>query len=300
MSVIIKSNNVASKSFGTTKMLGTTAQAEFDKYKARVIADGGVIKDESRTKRAFKMLFDNRMYGNMNSFISGSFGAKVDGSGGITKLYAIDGVDLIGAKYGTGTLPTFSEGNAISFAANSHTDNINGAMFSSESPFIQSKFGSFGFAVRMWSSGEGTTAYASVSGLTLHDDEPNTVAIAGLYISKTARTMSFVSMKQPFSLTSSTLSETASVSYLQADLPLISVLSQQKSPYKLGFRNREQLTALTTDKPIEELQTKPFYLDFGGIYRSNVKAFAIASIVDFMCFNQATQEQVAALSDFSA
>lgn len=300
MSIIIKSNNVASNSLGTVKMLGTTAQVEFDKYKARVVADGGVIKDESRTKRAFKVLFDTRMYGNMNSFVSGGFGAKVDGSGGITKLYAIDGVDLIGHVYGTGTLPVLSDGNSISFAANSHTDDINGGMFSSESPFIQSKFGSFGFAVRIWSSGEGTTAYAPVSGLTLHNDEPNTAPIVGLDLSKTTKEMVFFMAKNPLNLTASSLSEAARVSYLQAVTPLISFLSQQTSPYKLGFKNKNQITALTTDKPLDELQTKPFYLDFGGTYRSDGKKFAIASIIDFMCFNQATSEQAVALSDFSA
>jgi hypothetical protein len=58
------------------------------------------------------------MYGNMNSAVSGTFGVKLNGSGGITKLYAIDGVDLVGVTYGSGTLPTLDTSNNISFAAN--------------------------------------------------------------------------------------------------------------------------------------------------------------------------------------
>lgn len=297
MSVIIKSNNAASNGLGTVKMLGTTAQAEFDKYEARVVADGGVIKDEARTKRAFKMLFDTRMYGNMNSFVSGRFGSKTNSEGGITKLYAIDGVDLIGHVYGTGTLPVLGAGDSISFAANSLTDDTNGGMFSCESPFIQSKYGSFGFAVRLYSSGEGYT-YAPIAALTLHDDEPNTVPIVGIDIAKSSGEMVFIMAKRPLNLTTTSLSETVRVGYLQAAAPLITMLSQQVSPYKLGFKSHLQSAESTTDKPIDELQTKPFYIDFGGSYRSNGKKFAVASFIDFMCFNQATSEQAVALWDY--
>ena len=150
MSIIIKSNNALSTSsagFGTTKMLNTTAQAEFDAYKARVLADGGVIKDEARTLRAFNMLFANKMYGNMNTAVSGTFGVKLDGSGGITKLYAIDGTDLVGTAYGTGTLPKLDANNNIDFSSNVSTDNVNGAMFSTANKLTLSKAGRFGYSI---------------------------------------------------------------------------------------------------------------------------------------------------------
>lgn len=300
MSVIIKSNNVASNSLGTVKMLGTTAQAEFDKYKARVVADGGVIKDELRTKRAFKMLFDTRMYGNTNSFVSGSFGAKINSVGGITKLYAIDGVDLIGKVYGTGALPTLGAGDSISFASNSTSDDINGGMFSTEAQKVMSKNGSFGYAVRFYSSGGVAGDYAPIAELSKHNDTINTAAIAQLYLSKATSNIDYSLAKNPLNLTAVTASELLRVGFSGFSLPFLSFLSQPTLPYKVGARNGVETVSLTTDKPFAEIKSETFYLDFGGVHKSSGKKFAVASIVDFICFNQATREQAAAISGFSA
>lgn len=299
MSVIIKSNNIAVNNFGTLAMIGTTANAEFDKYKARVVADGGVIKNEPRTKRAFDFLFNKKMFGNMNSFVSGSFGAKLNGSGGVTKLYAIDGVDLIAKAYGTGTLPTLGAGDSISFAANSVTDNVNGAMFSSASKFIVSKAGSFGYGVRIYSSGNTSTAYYIVAALSKHNDVVNSTPISRLDLSQSEGNFYYSMTKNPLSLTAGVSSELLAVRYLGGTTPLMTFLSQPMLPYKIGAKSGVETTTMTVDEPFAELKTESFYLDFGGAYQSNTKKFAIASVIDFMCFKQATREQALALSNFS-
>lgn len=300
MSVIIKSNNVANVSFGTSAMVGTTAQYEFDRYKARVLADGGVIKNEARTLSAFKLLFNTKMFGHMNTFVSGSFGAKVNSGGGITKLYAIDGSDLIGTAYGTGTLPTLSTlstADYISFAANSGTDKINGGMFSTAKPINISKAGSFGYAIRNYSSGAAATQYFTLAGLSNHDDKITSISPSVLDISKDSVDILHIVKKNP--LASSVNSEVLRIKFNVGVTPLISFLSQPNLPYQVGARSGTEVTTMSTDKPFAEIKSEPFYLDFGGLYTSAEKKFSIASVIDFMCFGQATREQAVMLSSFS-
>ena len=139
MPVLIKSNGIAANTLGHLKTIGTTAIAEYNAYKARVLADGGVIKDEARTQAAFATLFDNMHYGNMAYFIAAWAGVKLDASGGVLKAYSLDGLDLNGKVKGAGELPKIT-GSYFTFATNSSLDNTKGGYLElSDSPYLAKK-----------------------------------------------------------------------------------------------------------------------------------------------------------------
>ncbi|MFX5472126.1 hypothetical protein ABTD76_17540 [Acinetobacter baumannii] len=297
MSVAINSDNIASNSFGPSKMLGTTPEIEFQNYKARVIADGGVIKDETRTLNAFKLLFNSKMYGNMNTAVSGTFGVKVNGTGGIEKLYSIDGADLIGVVYGTGTLPTLDASNNISFAANDPAQNTNGAMFSTSSKFIMSKIGNFGYATCVKAFGD-TSAIRRLAGLTKHNDVVNTSIISNLTTDPGASEVTWYVHEDPLSLTTSNNSAAVRINVVSSNYPMISFLTVPSVSQKFGSRAGAEIT-LPTGKTFMEITTEDFYIDLGGTYQSNLKYFSKATVRDFMCFSQATREQSTLLSAFT-
>lgn len=295
MSVILKSNNVLqSDGFGQVKMLGTTAQAQFDAYKARVLADGGVIKDEARTLSAFNLLFDKKMYGNMNTAVSGTFGVKVDANGGLTKLYAIDGVDLIGVTYGTGTLPTLDTNNNIVFANNA-AQNTSGGMFVSGSKLIASKVGNFGFLIT--AKAFITTQTQRIAGLTKHNDVANTQVISNLSSYATGE-MAIVTQTDPFTLTATPTLVTTKAQAQQAGYPPIVFMHDVTTQTVAGSRSGNEVVT-ASGKAFSAITTEDFYIDFGGEYHSDKKYFANATVRDFFCFSQATRAQSTLLSSFA-
>lgn len=294
MSIIIKSNNALSTSsagFGTTKMLNTTVQAEFDAYKARVIADGGVIKDEARTLSAFNMLFNNKMYGNMNTAVSGTFGVKLDTNSGITKLYAIDGTDLIGTAYGTGVLPKLDANNNIDFSSNVSTDNVNGAMFSTASKLTLSKMGRFGYAINAKTLKSTTTRLAAI---TKHADV--TASNSPSYITaNTTVSLSVTSQLNTLMLSGTPTVVSTNAGFYNAPHSYITLPSDN-----LFAQNRGGTEVTTArGKFIPEIVTEQFYLDFGGQFTSDKKQFTDTVIRDFFSFSHASRGQAAALSAFS-
>ena len=295
MSVAIKSNNVATVSLGTQKMLGKTAQSEFEAYKARVLADGGVIKDEERTLKAFNLLFSSGMYGHMNSAVSGTFGVKTNASGGITKLYAIDGTDLVGVTYGSGTLPTLDASNNISFAANDPAQNVNGGMFTTQSKVICSKVGNFGYSVSVKDFGD-TTSSRRLAGLTKHNDVPNTAIIAQLETITSGDVVMQV-QADPLNLTTSGSIQGVGVRVVGYSYPMASFLTVPEVSQRFGSRSGVQILSLP-GKTFTQISIEDFYIDFGGTFQSNTKYFSKATVRDFFCFNQATREQSTLLSSF--
>lgn len=295
MSVILKSNNVLNNiGLGQVKMLGTTAQAKFDAYKARVLADGGTIKDEARTLSAFKLLFDNKMYGNMDTAVSGTFGVKVDANGGLTKLYAIDGVDLIGVTYGTGTLPTLDTNNNIVFA-NSVAQNTNGGMFVSESKLIASKVGNFGFLIT--AKAFITSQNQRIAALTKHNDVANTQMISAV-MSYTTGEVAIVTQTDPFTLTATPTFVTTKAQASQVSYPPIVFMHDAAAQVIAGSRSGAEVVT-ASGKAFAAITTEDFYIDFGGEYHSDKKYFANATVRDMFCFAHATREQAVALSAFS-
>lgn len=296
MSVVIKSNNVAVNNFGPSKMLGKTALSEFNLYKSRVLADGGVINDEARTLKAFELLFKAKMYGHMNTAVSGTFGVKKNSSGGITKLYALDGVDLVGVTYGTGVLPTLDASNNISFSANVPSQNVNGGMFTTQSKLICSKVGNFGYSVSVKDIGD-TTAVRRVAGLTKHDDVNNTVQIAQIITTPGSGEAVLNIQADPLNLTIANNSPNVNINVLANSYPMISFLTVPEVSQKFGSRNGVEVTT-STGKTFTSITVEDFYIDFGGTFQSNAKYFSKATVRDFFCFNQATRAQSTLLSSF--
>lgn len=297
MSVIIKSNQVSNINFGSTAMLGATPQAEFDKYKARVVADGGVIKDEARTLAAFELLFDSRTYGNINTFVSGTFGVKTDSAGGITKLYSIDGIDLEGVVYGTGVLPTLDSSNNISFASNgSSAETVSGGMFTTTTPLIMSKSDNFGMGVTLITNGD--TAYRYLATLTKHSDVVSGT-ISTIFASKTISdraATSFSMQTDPYTVNTTTTSVVAE----QQTTPAMSTYLTTPTLSKLtAFRNGVA-TVESAGKTFSQIKSEPFYLDFGGAFISKRKGFSSAVVKDFICMGNINHKQALRLSRFSA
>lgn len=297
MSVVITSDNVANSYFGTSKMLGTTAELEFQSYKTRVLADGGVIKDEERTLKAFKLLFNSKMYGNMNCAVSGTFGVKLNASGGIQKLYSLDGADLIGVVHGNGSLPVLDSSNNISFAANDPAQNVDGGIFTTASKFITSRVGNFGFATCIKDFGD-TTAIRRLASLTKHNDVTNTSTISNLVTNPSSGEVAWNVHADPLSLTTSNNSPDVRINVVSFNYPMISFLTLPSASQKYGSRSGSEITA-PTGKTFMEITSEDFYIDFGGTIQSNIKYFSKATVRDFMCFNQATREQSNLLSAFT-
>lgn len=295
MSVVIKSNNIATKSFGQLKMLGTNAQLEFDRYKARVLSDGGLVRDEARTLNAFRLLFSSGMFGSMNTFVSGTFGVKTDGNQGITRLYAIDGFDMIGVKFGSGTLPKLAADKSIDFTGNAGKGAGNGGLFSTERQIILSKVDSWGWGVKI-KSGSGATE--KIAGISKHNDEPN--SNINVYIElDSGGTMSFVSRRDLSNVDGGGVTaDTIGGSTIYNINPTVIVLDKQDEPYRVLMRENSEAssTSSATAKTFKQASSTPFYLDFGGVTSSTSKTFFTRSAFDFISFSNATVQQAKALS----
>lgn len=298
MSIIIKSNNASTSNFGSIKLINTTAVGEFDKYKARVLADGGVIKDEARTLSAFELLFASRMYGSMNTAVSGTFGVKLNGVGKIEKLYAIDGHDLVGLSVGGGALPALDVNNNISFASNA----TSGAMgiLTTEKQHVMSKRGSFGYAIRVVSAPNSVTA-RRVAGLTKHKDTTNTATysqIASSFFNGDDR-VTFTSQLNPLNLLTNNDAQAILMATSLVSPRMISYITDTNRGIQEGYASgtyniRRDFTTF------KEISSETFYIDLGGTYHSNVASGTQGVVRDFFCFNDATSNQAAQLSGFGA
>lgn len=180
MPVLIKSNGIATNTLGNLKTIGSTAIAEYNAYKARVLADGGVIKDEERTKAAFSLLFDNGYYGNLAYFIAAWAGVKLDASGGVLKAYSIDGADLVGKVVGAGELPKITASH-FTFATNSSTVNSKGGYLElSSSPYL-AKNNEYAFFGQITSASAPATAANAIMSARAVDGDPSGATLSPLY-----------------------------------------------------------------------------------------------------------------------
>lgn len=303
MSVIIKSNNVATKAFGTAKMLGTTALAEFTKYKARVIADGGVVKDDAKTLSAFELLFNTKMYGNMNSFVSGHFGVKASGSS-INKLYAIDGVDMLGTVFGAGTLPTLDVGNIVSFTANDLSQKVNIGMFVSESKVVPYRSAARGFLVRVTDAGVSTATH-KLCGLSLVGNTANSSPLEDLVMASSSE-ITWSGQNSPLKLSGATGSAGGAGSDFVAS-PIVNVKSYNyPTACFLTDPNANKIYGYCVPNPrapatgtsfVEGLSYK-FDLTFGGTVNNNTRNGAACKVSFFAQMGHATKEQAEKLSAF--
>lgn len=130
MSIVIKSNSVytGADTLATVEQVLTTPQEVISNFQARVVADGGQIVSMSKLESAVNFLFDNNLYGRMGVCASPHYAVKLDVTGGVEKLYSIDGQDLVGLTLGGGTLPKVTEDNFVNFNDGVSGDTIGGIL----------------------------------------------------------------------------------------------------------------------------------------------------------------------------
>ena len=149
MSVILKSNVPYSgtKKLKSATVMSMTSQQYFDAYKARVLADGGVVIDETKTKATIDFLFANDLIGRTNVLVSANYGLRKDANNKVDKLYSISGSDVVAKSYGTGVLPLFNASEVMIDVVATASDNNNGTVFKTEKPVRVSAKGQVGFVV---------------------------------------------------------------------------------------------------------------------------------------------------------
>ena len=122
-----------------------TRDAVYSAYLARVVADGGSIVSESKVSDAIAFMFDNNLYGRTGVCASPHYGIKLDGSGGILKLYSIYGEDLVGRVVGSGELPKIVS-NFVDFNPTTH-GTVNGGILTTAVKKSWSVTGRMAYAV---------------------------------------------------------------------------------------------------------------------------------------------------------
>ena len=290
MSVIIKSNNQAISHFGQFKSLNTTAQAEFDKYKARVLADGGVINNEAKTLEAFQILFSSNAYGNCNTFVGGSFGVKLSGSG-VSKLYSLDGHDLVAKQYNGAPLATIDSSNAINFESNSANS---GVIYSTEHPVILSKNNKIAMGI-MLKKGAETTVPSTVKplvGYTKHITQTK----------ESILTFNVTPMGSYFRYVTDNTIDVLNAYYAHLTNSAFISLIVDKSAKKLEVyrANEGMITSKTGDLyELPDLTDTSFYIDFGGIDNGNTKGFYSGRTMAFYSLSNATTAMVKSLHNMS-
>lgn len=130
MSIVIKSNSVYTgvDTLATVEQVLTTPQEVISNFQARVVADGGQIVSMSKLASAVNFLFDNNLYGRMGVCASPHYAVKLDGAGGVEKLYSIDGQDLVGLTLNGGTLPKITADNFVDFNDGVSGDSVGGIL----------------------------------------------------------------------------------------------------------------------------------------------------------------------------
>ncbi|MDO7421710.1 hypothetical protein Q5X32_04245 [Acinetobacter baumannii] len=295
MSVEIKSNIVSKNNFGTYLSLVTKPSDAFAAYKARVLADGGVIQDEAATLKAFEYLITNGLYGATKTWVSSKFGLKLDSDGSIYKAYSIDGADLVGKVFGTGSYPKLLEGE-ITFS-NLRADATNGGILTTELPLTLRGKGT-ALGIKMAKVLVSAAQQNMMASLTLHEDVNNASAVLYLLQRGNESLLSFMRQVGVVNNNSSTQAK-----YVTAQLNTIS-----NSMYL--FRTSEYLTicegyrggTLTTQPNADPANFDGYtaYIDFGGGYRkaANLKAtnFGEFSASHFFLFDEITDARAIKLA----
>ena len=170
MSLILKSNSYYT---GTKKLPSTitqimTADEYFASYKARVEDDGGIIVNETKTKATIDFLFANDFMSRANSITDSLYGIKKDGDK-VTKLYAIDGSDLTGKTYGTGTYHTLDTDDSLKPTLSTGSQN-HGCIYMSDNPLRVSAKGDVAMLNTLRVTNDDAVGYLTVSAIATPSD----------------------------------------------------------------------------------------------------------------------------------
>lgn len=289
MSALIKSNvNYAGPLYPATyTQLSTTAQDAFNAYKARVLADGGVVNDEAATLNAFNFMFANKIMGKVNTFISPKFGVKLDGVGGVLKAYSLDGDDMVGKVFGTGALPKIIDNHFKFNPSLSSAEATNGAILTTEIKSVRTNKNRYLQAFKI--KNIGSTASVPISQLTNHEDYTMPATVAGAFaVNSRGGEVWLRHVTSPFSLTNSAITTSGAILNSSAGSTIVyaldGVLNLMYS-YRDGTGQQQQ----GYDWILPDISKTEFYVDLGGMWKSatnksfsNLEIGCYISLKDFV------------------
>ena len=301
MSIVLKSNVVSENNLGTYKSLTSNANTELAAYKARVLADGGEIIDEAETLSAFQFLINQGVYGIARTFIGAKYGMKRNGSGHITKLYSLDGEDLVAFNLGAGAPVTIVNGE-ISF---SNTIMANTSAQTAGTIFItQSKIKARGRGLVVGVSGSriqsSSVAQNMVAGFTLLDTVPNSSSLwlvalptDGGHIACIRQTGETPNQNSIFTTT------TLKASFI-ANGNKYTFFADNKNKQLKGYRGGVLTTFPSTANQFSNLDGFDGYINFGGYVLNNggTKQYVLGNFAAsrFYMYDNLPQAKVEALA----
>lgn len=261
MSLVLSSNQIATRNLGSYKSLVSNATDEFAAYKARVLADGGVIVDETATQSAIQKLITKGVYGLAKIYVGGNFGVKKDGSGNLVKLYSIDGQDMTLFSIGTGK-PVNHIGNEIVFTneIKSGTTQTDGTVFAT--PLTQAPkgrglvFGIYGSNIKNTGTFE-----AGVSGFTLLDKQIN---VSPLWVVTLSTSANISCLKQTGIPDQNTSSTTRVQANLATSGTRYTFFSDYTNQYLKAYRDGLFVTQVSATNGMADLTGFNGYITLGG------------------------------------
>ena len=301
MSIVLKSNVASENNLGTYKSLISDASTELATYKARVLADGGEIINEAETLSAFQFLISQGIYGLARTFIGAKYGMKRNASGHITKLYSLDGEDLVAFNLGAGAPVTLVNGE-ISF---SNTIMANTSAQTAGTIFItQSKIKARGRGLVVGVSGSriqsSNVAQNVVASFTLLDTVPNASPLWVVTLPTNSSSITATRQTGEAPNQNSTATTTSLAATFLANSIKYAFFADSKNKQLKGYRGGILTTLPSTTNQFSNLDGFEGYINFGGFVnnfsgskRYNFGNFAASS---FFMYDNLPQTQVEALA----
>ncbi|ENW41153.1 hypothetical protein [Acinetobacter baumannii] len=294
MSLVLSSNQIATRNLGSYKSLVSNATDELAAYKARVLADGGTVIDEAATKAAIQKLIDKGVYGLAKVYVGGSFGVKKDGSGNLIKLYSIDGLDMTLFSIGVGKPVNHIAGEIVfTNDIKSSTTQTDGTVFTTE--LTQAPKGrGLVYGISGSSIKNAGSAEAGVSGFTLLDKQTNSSPLWFVTIPTGGGTVNcFKQTGIPDQ------NSTANTTRVQANVSTTgtrySFFSDYINNQLKGYRDGGQVTAASASSAIADLTGFNGYITLGGYIKKTTVTESFLSnikVKEFFVFDDLPESRL--------
>lgn len=266
MSLVLKSNVSAENSLGTYKSITSNPTVELNTYKARVLADGGVVMNDADTLAAFTYLINAGIYGIARTFVGAKFGIKRDSNGSVLKLYALDGVDLVAHNINNSALPVTIVNNEISFnnVVQSSTSQTSGTIFISNEK-IAARGRGLVLGVKGSSIKSSTVAEQGVACLSLLDNAPNSTPLWFAALAKLGGGITIGrQIGETPSQNSSAQALTASCYMQEVGSSYVAFANYKNKLFK-GYRDRAVVTSPAAASQFSNLDGFEGHINFGGM-----------------------------------
>ena len=302
MSIVLKSNVVSENNLGTYKSLIADATTELAAYKARVLADGGEIINEAETLSAFQFLISQGIYGIARIFIGAKYGMKRNASGHITKLYSLDGEDLVAFNLGVGAPVTLVNGE-ISF---SNTIMADTSAQTAGTIFItQSKIKARGRGLVVGVSGSriqsSSVAQNAVASFTLLDTVPNASPLWVVTLGTNSSSITATRQTGETPNQNSTHTTTSLAATFLANSNKYAFFADNKNKQLKGYRGGVLTTFPSTANQFSNLDGFDGYINFGGYVLNNggTKQYVLGNFAAsrFFMYDNLPQTKVEALAN---